>query len=307
MPVDRTPPKHESSLPNLHVSLCASNPELNTTKGKEKEKPDQLSITKRQKRTFHDVPDSAEKADSSMSEIKSMLLELKNQQEKRFDSLSISVTAVEKQTQEIKDSTDFMSKQYDELLQKVYKLETENKNYKKQINTLESKLELLEKASRSTSVEIRNIPKQDQESKQVLMNLTTEIGNVLSVKPPIQTNEFRDVYRKGTNTVVVDFASKLRKEEYLLRSREFNKTRRQAKELQLNTQYINIPGPPKTIYISESLTNKAGRMYYIGRELVKSKRIAACWTMYGKVYIKKEEGQAPIRIEEEEDLHKFSK
>lgn len=64
MPIDRTPPKIETASSTLRISLCA--------------KLDQFTVT------FHDILDSFESSDSTMSEIKSMLLQLRRQQEKNI-------------------------------------------------------------------------------------------------------------------------------------------------------------------------------------------------------------------------------
>lgn len=61
----------------------------------------------------------------------------------------------------------------------------------------------------------------------------------------------------------------------------------------------------RKVFISEQLTMKGRRLFYAARMNVKSKKLAAAWTSFGKVYVRKEEGSTPVRINEESDLDKL--
>lgn len=70
----------------------------------------------------------------------------------------------------------------------------------------------------------------------------------------------------------------------------------------LNTTAIGIQGNPTPIYLSESLTPKNRRLYYLAREFAKSHNYTYCWTTYGKVYLRKTEGSPHIYLREECEL-----
>ncbi|XP_052755374.1 uncharacterized protein LOC128201709 [Galleria mellonella] len=206
------------------------------------------------------------------------------------------------QNQEIQKSMEFISGQYEELLLKVGNLEHENVEYRKRVANLEGKLEVLERKTISSTIEIRNIPKQNNENKQILTDIVKNVGTALSLDMPIMDQEVRDIYRSKSEAIVIDFTSTNRKESLLTSFRYYNKSCRTNKKPQLNTQNINLPGMPRAVFVSEFLTNKARRLYYIARENVKNKKLLAAWTSFGKVYIKKEENQRPIRVENEVDI-----
>ncbi|KAL4708075.1 hypothetical protein ACJJTC_009854 [Scirpophaga incertulas] len=81
------------------------------------------------------------------------------------------------------------------MLVRMQKIEDENSMYKKQINSLEAKVDMLERHSRSTSIEIRNLPKIDSENKDSLFALTKDIGNAIGIQPSIDPSEIRGIYR----------------------------------------------------------------------------------------------------------------
>lgn len=174
------------------------------------------------------------------------------------------------------------------------------------MSALESKLDFLEKQSRCSSIEIRNLPKQNSESKQSLSNLVQNLGLSLGLETPIQASEIRDVSRSKSNAVIVNFTTTYIKEDVLSKFIAENKACRINKEPPINSQHLKLPGPQRTNFISELLNSKAKRLFYMARQYVKDKKVTAAWTSFGKVYVKKEEGSVPTRIDEEMDIIKLS-
>lgn len=238
-----------------------------------------------------------------------MFAEIRTQQDVKFEALTSALTTIITQNQDIQKSVDFMTSQYDALSTKVSCLETENLEYKKRVVNLENKLHFLEKQARSSSVEIRNIPKQAIENKQLFTKIVQNIGVSLGLEAPFLDTEFKDIFRSKSEALVVEFTCTHRKESLLAEYRKFNKARRGNKEPLLNTSLIQLPTKesPRPIYISEYLTAKARRVFYVARESVKNKKLAAAWTSYGKVYVKKDEDSLPVHVEDEEDIVQLTK
>lgn len=124
---------------DLPLHHCESEPDLHSLA---------INITERKKRKFDD-----ENTDI-MVLIKEMFVSFSREQEKRF--------------QELKTSMDLMSNKYDDFLSKINTLETEKKADKLLIKELEEKLETMERKTRCTGIEIRNIPKHSGETKEFL-------------------------------------------------------------------------------------------------------------------------------------------
>lgn len=139
-----------------------------------------------------------------------------------------------------------------------------------------------------------------------LIQWTKDLGEVLSVKTELQDFEMREVYRLKSGTVIVDFTSNIRKETFLRKCREYNKLKKESKLSLLNTKDLKMDGPEKSIFVSESLSKKTGQLFFKARELVKRKCLVAAWTSYGQIYVKQQENQSPIRIDDEKDLLKLS-
>lgn len=242
-----------------------------------------------------------------MSEIKSMFIELQEQQDKKFIILNNALSIIITQNQEIRQSVEVISTQHEELLGRVNNLELENTSYKKRITSLESKIDQLEKVNCSTSIAVRNVPIQDNENKTTLTKIVQDIAIALSIKTPILEPEIRDIYRTKSQAILVHFNTTQRKETLLSCYKTFNKASRETKGQQFDTKLLNLPGTPHTIFISECLSTKAGKIFFAARDLVKNKKAVAAWTSYGKVYVKKEEGAAPVHIADESDLIKITK
>lgn len=300
MSLQRTPTKVLESPKDSQTCYYGSDSALNLMSKQDLDDMDNCSqITKRIKRKLDDFPHSA------MSELKSMFRSFSTQQDSKLDSINQAISTLLDQNSEIQKTVEFMSKRYDDMIERMDYLEDENKTCKKQIKDLENKIEMLEKNSRSTSIEVRNVPKRDRESKDSLACVIRDIGTALKIQPGLQKNEIRDIYRTKSSSIIVDFTTTTTKDMFISKSRIFNKTMKDSNKPQLNTSHINTQGPAHTIYISDFLTAKTKHIFFLARNLVKQKKIATCWTSYSKVYIREAEGHPPMRVDSEEDLHKY--
>ncbi|KAL4716770.1 hypothetical protein ACJJTC_001926 [Scirpophaga incertulas] len=101
-----------------------------------------------------------------MTDIKSAIKTFQTQ----FDSMQGTVSNIQKQNNDIIQSMEFMSKQYEEMRDIFVKLESDRKFHSAQIQTLKQKVENLERQHKQSSVELRNIPVQKSESKLNLLD-----------------------------------------------------------------------------------------------------------------------------------------
>lgn len=277
----------------------ASDSELNLTSTGSMNLDFTDNITKRAKRRLADTPGSS---DDLICEFKRMFESLRSDQETKFIALSTSINTLIEQNTEIKKSMEIMSSQYNTLVDKVATLESDNQHYKSHIKSLEAKIDMLERDSKSTSVELRNIPRLEQENKESLSQVVKTLASVIGSVPELQYSEIREIFRMKNQAILVNFTTSSRKENLVQRFKEFNKEKRQSSKSPIDTSTLTLPGPKKSIYLSEALTMKARRIFYLTRELAKDRKIAATWTSFGKVYIRKDEGQPPIRVTEESEI-----
>lgn len=118
-------------------------------------------------------------------------------------------------------------------------------------------------------------------------------------------SEIKDIYRtnSGKETskpIIVEFTSVLKKEKVLKATKDFNKTRR--KEEKLSSETLKLPGTRKPIFLSETLTFKAQKLFYLSREFAKVNGYTFCWTSRGYVYLRKAENMPTVRIDTTADL-----
>uniref|UniRef100_A0A2A4J0J5 Zinc finger DNA binding protein n=1 Tax=Heliothis virescens TaxID=7102 RepID=A0A2A4J0J5_HELVI len=303
MSVQRSPPRSllnnlKSPNPTIHYSSDSAINEASTSEH------GNYFNAKRLKRDFDDItPPSSPSSPFTNSEIRALFAEFKAQQDKKFEQLNDTLKTITIQNLDIQKSVEALSSQHNELLLKIKNLELENKDCRNRLALIENQLDAQEKNLRSTTVQIRNIPKQDGESKKILTDILCSIGSTLELEPPILESEIRDVYRTKSETLVVDFITTRRKDSLIAATKSYTKLKRENKEPQLNTSLIKLPGEPRTIFISEHLTFRASKIFYLARLHVKNKKLLAAWTSYGKVYIKEKEGSSPRRIDNETELN----
>lgn len=297
MPLKRTPPSTSSSSPLQH---CLSEPSLNKDSKCVVAEVGTLNVTCRPKRRRSPSEDIGERLASFMTEIKDILDIFKLEQNLKLEELSVAVSEIKRQNNEIQSSVEFLSQKYDSIVCQIEKLELERQKDQQQIQLLQSKIENYERLSRATCVEIKNIPPSHAETKDNLLSTVTSIGKHLNV--PIQPHEIKDVFRINTRdsaarTVVVDFTGVMMKERIIRMYRRKNRENNR-----LTTEKLGFNGPSKPIYISESLSPKMKRLFYLSRDFAKSNEYSHCWISNGKILLRKKEGESFKIIKDEDDL-----
>lgn len=292
---------HYDSAPNLHSMLKDTD---NTP----------LDAGRRLKRKLEsDGPHSNTNLSPLMDELRSMFDSFSSDFESRFNKLHVTVSNIEKQNVEITKSLEFLSVKYDEALNRILALETEKKEDKKQIATLDDKIELLERKSRSTTLEIRNLPTRTGDSKKTetkkdLCSTVKEMGRALKVE--IQDQDIKDIYRiKSSNesksTVITELNTTLKKEAILQAIKAFNKGK--SNNDKFNTEHLHSGYQKTPIFISESLTKRMQKLFYQAREFARLNNYSFCWISRGIVYLRKAENLPMAKIYTENDLARLTK
>ncbi|CAH0397920.1 unnamed protein product [Chilo suppressalis] len=232
-----------------------------------------------------------------------------------FASLSKTVeqrfSDVKQQYEEMQKSVQFMSDKYDKILESLQVMEQERLNDKKYIKQLEDKVDFFERKIKATGLEIRNVPSVSQkednhESKQELLDIVKNLAQ--SVNTELQDYDIRDIYRvsskkESAKPIIVELNSVISKEKILQAVKVYNKEA--PKESKLNTINLKIPGTQRPVFVSESLTMKTQRLFYLAREFARDNEFTYCWTSKGYVYLRKAENLPFTRIDCDEDLAKL--
>lgn len=239
------------------------------------------------------------------SEIKTMMGALLAEQEKELKKLfSPTLTEIQKTSQNIESSIALLMSKNEELTKKVAQLELQKKKDSECILILENRIEDIQRADRKNNIEIKNVPKNDKESKEDLVNMVVRLGKSIDCK--IDSRDVSDIFRvrgkkEGPNgPIIVELFSTILKTNVLKKSKTFNvknKTKLRAKHLGFTKD------EETSIFVSEQLTVKGSRLYYLARDLAKSKGYKFCWTSYGRVYVREHENAAIIAISSESQVN----
>lgn len=290
----RSPLQHGFSEPNV------SN--IGSTFGAE---CDVTNVTHRYKRKCSESRiDSENQLSIFMTEMKSMFVNFCDQQNNKIEKIYETVADIKNQNTDIRSSVVFLSETYETLRHQIDQLEIERKNTTIYLQDLEDRLEKFERGCRTTCVEIRNIPADKDETKQHLLDTVIRAG--AEIKLSIQPYEVKDVFRIGSRdpsnrTIIVNFTSNFMKENFIRMYRKCNKEHNQ-----LTTEKMRISGPCKPVFISENLTPKMKRLFYLARDFAKNNQYRYSWVKNGKIYLRQADGLPQHHIKDESDLRKLT-
>lgn len=235
----------------------------------------------------------------SLSTLKNDLMELINS---KFQALHADIlNDLKNHNVELNKNLEFMSNKYEDMRMKFEEHDRERKEYIKYTQDLEDRIEVFEKNSRSSSIEIKNIPKKQGESKLDLPKLTQCIGKALNLDIP--ASEIQDAYRVNLKSndnppIVVKFTTVFRKEEFMRKAKREIK----ANPARLSAQIRAVGYPAGQIFVAEHLTAKTRRLFMLARDYAKSNEFQFCWCSFGRIFLRKKEGAPHMLIKNEKQL-----
>lgn len=245
-----------------------------------------------------------------IAEIKALVSALKADQDlfhskiiSDIDELKQQYCLIQKSNKEVEKAIEFFNNIYDDIKAKVENIDKERLQNKKYIACLEKKIEDLELSHRPSTFEIRNYPIAQKETHKELVETVMKIAKIVNIE--IDSRNIRDIYRISTNkgftkTVAVELNSVPLKNDLIIAMRAFNKLRNSANKL--NTEHIGLAGERLPIYVDERLPGRSRRLFFLARQFTKQNNYKFCWSINGRIYIRKSEGMKPQLIKSEEDL-----
>ncbi|KAJ8721726.1 hypothetical protein PYW07_002501 [Mythimna separata] len=244
--------------------------------------------------------------DDDIKELKGLISSLSSKVDQSFLELK-------QKNEELKESLQFMSDKYDLIFKSLQNIQEDRAEDKKTIQKLEEKIEGLERKSRLSSLEIRNVPiclrdGRKSESKEDASLIVKTLAKAVEVD--IQDCDIKDLYRiqthkEGNKPIIVELNSVLKKDKIMQGVRNFNKNK--SNEEKLNTGHLNIPGSVKPVFISDALTPNTQKLFHAARQFAKENGYTYCWTSRGSVFLRKIEGEPQIRIESLTNLKLLAK
>lgn len=304
--LERTPPTTPKA------NLTQSEPELHALETCEVS----FVNVNRNKRMRTDLsPKEISKLEELKSDIKDMLASWKIEQEEHLmqmiekqnasmSKLVADLSELKIQNSKIQQSADFISNQYEDLRKEIISLQKERQEQKAYIENLEKKVQDLQFKSRSSCIEVRNVPQKEKEVNEDLTRTVSNIGKAVGM--PVQSNELRDVYRLPgkpgtTRPIVVEFSTVSAKQNMLSAVRDFNKNAKN-KEDKLNTDLAGIPGQRQPVYVADFLPSSSKKLFFLTREFAKKNGYKFCWSTNSNIFLRKEQGEKQILVHSEKCL-----
>lgn len=308
MALQRTPPSQpllsESNL--THMSQYSSDPSLNRTINSEGFPALTENITQRNKRPRDEVS-SPNQRSTYTDEIKDLISSLISAQSKELSSINSKLHELTESNARIDAAVSLLTTQNEEYRGKIALLEKQAQKDREYISILENKVEDLQRTSRKTFVEIKNVPKKSQETREDLINMVINLSK--SINLGMNDRDINDIFRLKSRgdgekkpTIIVELRSAILRSDLLKKAKEFNfkmKTRLQAKHLGL-TSSEDTP-----IFIAEQLTTKGARLFFLARDLKRAQKVKYCWTSMGKVLVRKDDTSKIIHIQHEAQVQQL--
>lgn len=252
---------------------------------------------------------------AQLEEIKHMFATWRAEQDTALSKLSAEINELKLQnlnTQKlhigIQQSINSMNSEHEHIKRQIESLERNNKEYSENINRFETEIQEIKRSSRSSSIEVRNVPEFEKETRENLLTVLSSIGKTLNIT--IQPQELRDIYRipgkPGRNRTIIAELNNVEQKDLILSSvRAYNKLK--STEEKISTTSIGIPGARLPIYISEYLPSTTKKLYYLAREYAKGNNYEFCWVVNGKVLLRKRSGDKTLHIKSEHFLLNLDK
>lgn len=228
-------------------------------------------------------------------------------QKQELNEIKENLHKIQATNSSIETSIAVLASQNEDFQKRIDQLETEKRRDREYIVALEEKIEDLNRLNRKNNIEIKNVPKRSPESREDLIGMTLELSSSINLK--MEACDIKDIFRlKGkqgdkTSTIIVELGSTLLKNDLLKKTKLFNLKNRnklQAKHLGHRTE------EDTPIFVSEQLTQRGARLYFLARDLVKTKKYRYCWTAFGKVLVRKDDTSRVITINSEAQVHQLS-
>lgn len=211
--------------------------------------------------------------------------------------------------QAIKESMEFFSNLYDTIRQELEEAKTEICTLKKSNNELReiidshnNTINLLEKETRASNVELHCIPEFKNEN---LLKTVEQIGQTINL--PIdegcitKCTRLAKLNKSSTRprTVLVRFSTPILRDRFLAGVINFNRSNSNNK---LNTSHLGISGEKLPVYISENLTTTSKDIYAASRKFAKEKHYRFVWSRNGNIFLRKSIASDVIRVKSKDFL-----
>ncbi|CAH0401853.1 unnamed protein product [Chilo suppressalis] len=224
-------------------------------------------------------------------EVKEMMNEFRIDQDSRWARVDRAMEELTSQNKkiiesnsEIKKMLQDTKKQNHELRVKIKIIENEYTDAKLKIDELEEQVHELQKNQFKRTIEIKNVPRLQNEDLHTMLDNIIKVVGVIENKPDIE-----QIYRRGKENapIIVELKDAADKIRILKAVTFYNK---ENKDNKLNSTHLGISSPITLIYIYEKNTHFIKKLFASAKGLANEGNYRYCWISKGMVMLRKEEG-----------------
>ncbi|KAJ0181844.1 hypothetical protein K1T71_002566 [Dendrolimus kikuchii] len=238
-----------------------------------------------------------------------------SQQNTLLEQLSTDVCAIKAQNAKIQKTNLDIEKSIESikstctnLSQRIETFEKDRQIIQETLIKLDNDIDAIKLTSRPSSIEIRNVPNHDNETTSQLLSIVESVCKTINSN--FDKTLVRDIYRLPSKQgklkpIVIEFTTVQQKNDIIAAVRRFNKT--QDTSQKLSTHILGLTCTPTQIYISEYLPGPTRRLFFLAREHARKLNFKFCWSINGKIYLRKDENSVSYRIHSEKVLHNIPK
>jgi archaellum component FlaC len=249
--------------------------------------------------------DASQDVKSELSSIKKDYLQIKNS----VCGLQGTINDIQHEFSSVKDSVQFNSKQYDDVLKKlddqskeiksIPKMNAEISELRKQNKKLISDFNANEQRDRLLNIELVGVPENGNEDlTKVILKLGEHSGINLTVTDIIQVNRVssKSKVQGRPRNIVAKLRTRLLKDNVIS----------QARKSRVTTKDLDIQGNITPVYVNEHLTLFNKDLLRKVKEVAVNKEYQYAWVKNGRIYVRKAPTMPAILVTEEEDLKKIT-
>lgn len=261
---------------------------------------DDTPISQRFKRKLPDFSDEFRQFKEDMQQ---MFSAWTSDQDKKIQRIENRLINIQSHYSDIEKTLEFITNTQQETIERVASLEKKNKDYEVGISNLRDEIENLHRNAKISFLELRNVPTKLKEPKEELADLMVKLGKAINLN--LCADDIKNIYRvPGTNKVdsskpiIVELKSVELKQNIIKATKSYNL---RYKDSKLNATNLGF-NKNTPIFVAEHLTPHANRLYFLGRDLVKSKLYKYCWPSLGRIFVKKTDDSPAILVKFESQV-----
>ncbi|CAH2088945.1 unnamed protein product [Euphydryas editha] len=146
----------------------------------------------------------------------------------------------------------------------------------------------------------------NEETEKSLVFLNSQYEDMKIKIEGLQNEHIKDVYRlsgkTGKGKIMADFTTVTLKKDVIHAVKTYNK---QNPHQRLNSRVIGLNEQATPIFVSEALTNKRRRLFFLARDFARVHNFGYCWTSNARIYVRKTSDSPHIDIKDEKHLNSF--